>query len=61
MEVNGVITYTGVNYPTTKIAVPDYWRFYEDPLWLAQNGFNPMGSVVVSLPFNFPDGPTTNA
>lgn len=56
-----MITYTGVNFPTTKLAVPDYWRFYEDPLWLAQNGFNPMGSVVVSLPFNFPDGPTTNA
>lgn len=55
-----MITYTYVSGPDTIWAVPDYWRFYEDPLWLAQNGFNMMESVAVSNPINFPDGPTTN-
>lgn len=49
---------------------PDFWRFYEDPLWLLDNGISNAGSpptprlmytVDTSRPWNFPSGPLTNA
>lgn len=53
-----VINWSGIPFaePT-----PDYFRFYEDPLWLRENNKTPMDSVELSLPWNFPHGPHTNA
>jgi len=38
---------------------PDFWRFYEDPKWLSENGKSAMGQLETSL--WFPNGPEDNA
>jgi len=55
---DGTIYLFASNTDSTILFTPDYWRFYEDKLWLQMNNKAEMDTVEISL--YYPSGPVTN-